>query len=74
MEHPIQANAVRFHNIEFSSEGIALLSQNSKLLFVTQKDIRQITLKYGFQSERPVVEILTCGASFQRENSAILNL
>lgn len=58
MEHPIQANAVRFHNIEFSPEGIALLSQNSKLLFVAKKEIRQITLKYGFQSERPIVEII----------------
>jgi hypothetical protein len=57
MEHPFQANAVRFHNIEFSPEGIALLSQNSKLLFVAKKEIRQITLKYGFQSERPIVEM-----------------
>jgi len=58
MEHPFQANAVRFHNIEFSPEGIALLSQNSKLLFAAKKDITKITLKYGFQSERPIVEII----------------
>jgi hypothetical protein len=58
MEHPVQANAVRFHNVEFSPEGIALLSQNSKMLFVAKKDIHQITLKYGFQSERPIVEII----------------
>jgi hypothetical protein len=58
MEPPIQATAVRFHDIEFSDDGITLLSQNSKLLFVAKKDIRQITLKYGFQSERPIVEII----------------
>ena len=58
MEHPDQATAVRFHNVEFSSEGVTLLSQNSKLLFVAKKDIVQITLKYGFQSERPIVEIV----------------
>jgi hypothetical protein len=37
---------------------VTLLSQNSKLLFVAKKDVRQITLKYGFQSERPIVEIV----------------
>ena len=49
---------VRFHNVGFSAEGVILFDQQSQILLVEKKDIRQITLKYGFQSERPLVEII----------------
>lgn len=58
MESPKQANGVRFHNIAFDSQGITLLSGQSKLLFIAKNDIRKITLKHGFQSERPIIQVL----------------
>jgi len=57
MERPTEAMAVRFHDVEFSPQGITLLSQQSKLLYLAKQDIRKITLKKGFQSERPIAEI-----------------
>lgn len=57
MENSSQAYAVRFHDIEFRPEGVTLLSYQSKLLFLAKQDIRQITLKQGFQSERPIAEV-----------------
>lgn len=58
MENSFQTNAVRFHDVEFGPQGITLLSQQSKLLFLPKQDIRKITLKKGFQSERPIAEIV----------------
>ena len=58
MEDPSQTTTVRFHNVEFSVQGISLLDQQSKIVSVTKKDIRTITLKHGFQSERPLVEVV----------------
>lgn len=57
METFTEATAVRFHDVEFSPQGITLLSQQSKLLYLAKQDIRKITLKKGFQSERPIAEI-----------------
>ena len=56
MEKPAQVDAVRFHNVEFSAQSVALFDQQNKILTVLKKDVRQIILKYGFQSERPVVQ------------------
>jgi len=56
MEKPAQVAAVRFHDVEFSPQSVALFDQQSKILTVLKKDVRQIILKYGFQSERPVVQ------------------
>ncbi|HET9905552.1 MAG TPA: hypothetical protein VFQ23_02890 [Anaerolineales bacterium] len=58
MENSAEAMAVRFHDVEFSPQGITLLSQQSKLLYLAKQDIRKITLKKGFQAERPIAEIL----------------
>jgi len=57
MEEPIQVNGVRFHNVEFSNQDVTLLDQQNKILSVSKKDVRQITLKYGFQSERPFIQV-----------------
>jgi len=56
MEKAPPINTVKFHNVEFSAHGVALLDQQSKILSIPKQDIRQIILKYGFQSERPVAE------------------
>jgi len=56
MEKPARVDAVRFHNVEFSAQSVALFDQQNKILTVLKKDVRQIILKYGFQSERPVVQ------------------
>jgi hypothetical protein len=58
MENPAQITAVRFHNVEFSIQSISLLDQKSKIASVAKKDIRTITLRYGFQSERPFIEVI----------------
>lgn len=58
MENPDQVNGIRFHDIVFDPQGMTLLSQQSKLLFVDKNDIQKITLEHGFQSERPVAEIV----------------
>lgn len=58
MENPAQITAVRFHNVEFSVQSVALLDQQSKIVSVAKKDVRTITLKYGFQSERPFIEVI----------------
>jgi hypothetical protein len=57
MENPEQFQAVRFHNVEFSVQSVALLDQQNKILTVSKKDIRSVILKYGFQSERPFVQV-----------------
>jgi len=48
---------VRFQNKEFSTQDMTLLDQQSKILSVAKKDVQKITLKYGFQSERPFVQV-----------------
>ena len=58
MNNSTGLNVVRFHNVGFSAEGVTLFDQQSKILFVAKKDIRQITLKYGYQSERPIVQVI----------------
>ncbi len=58
MENPNQINRVRFQDIVFDAEGINLLSGQSKILFIAKRDIQKITLKHGFQSERPIAEIV----------------
>ena len=58
MENPDQVNGIRFHDIVFDPQGMTLLSQQSKLLFVDKNDIQKITLEHGFQSERPIAEVV----------------
>lgn len=58
MENFTGTNGVRFHNVVFDTEGVTLYDRQSKLLHVLKKDIREITLKYGFQSERPIMQVL----------------
>ena len=58
MENPNQVNEVRFHDVAFDAQGISLLSHQSKLLFFGKNDIRRITHKHGFRSERPIAEIV----------------
>jgi hypothetical protein len=58
MEDLNRANGVRFHDILFDQHGISLLSGQSKLLFIEKKEVQKIVLKHGFQSERPIVQIL----------------
>jgi hypothetical protein len=58
MDNQNQFDAVRYQTVEFSNRGVTLFDGQSKLLFVDKIDIRQITLKFGLQSERPVVEIV----------------
>jgi hypothetical protein len=58
MENPNQANGIRFHDVIIDTQGITLLSGQSKLLFVAKTDIQKITLKHGFQSERPIAQII----------------
>jgi hypothetical protein len=57
MENPTRFDTVRFQNVEFSAESVSLLDQQSKILTILKKDIRAIVLKYGFQSERPFVQV-----------------
>jgi len=68
MENPAQANTVKFHNVGFSDNSMILFDQRSQILSVAKSDIRKINLKYGFQSERPIVEamfgIVLIGAGF----------
>jgi hypothetical protein len=56
MENPAQVSAVRFHNVEISDQYMTLFDQQYKILSIPRKDVRKITLKYGFQSERPIVQ------------------
>lgn len=58
MDNLNQFDAVRFQSVEFSNQGITLLSGQSKIHFLNKKEIRNITLKYGFQSERPAAEVI----------------
>jgi len=57
METSDPNNNVRFQNIQFSIQDVTLLDQQSKILSVAKKDVRKISLKYGFQSERPLVQV-----------------
>jgi len=58
MEEDNQKRAVRFQNVKFSTQNITLLSGKSNLASVEKNDVRKITLKYGFQSERPVIQVI----------------
>lgn len=58
MENSTEAKGVRFHNVVFDAEGVILFDRQSRLLSVPKKDIRHITLKHGFQSERPIAQVL----------------
>jgi hypothetical protein len=58
MENPVQFGSVRFHNIIFGAESMMLYSGQSKLLSVEKKNIRNIVLRYGFQSERPIAQVI----------------
>lgn len=58
MDNSTGLNAVRFHNVGFGTEGVTLFDQQSKISFVAKKDIRRITLKYGYQSERPLLQVI----------------
>ena len=58
MKNDDQIRIIRFQNVEFSEQNITLLSRQSKLASVEKKSIRKITLKYGFQSERPVIQFI----------------
>ncbi len=58
MENFSGTNGVRFHSIVFDTEGVTLYDRQIRLLHVPKKDIRHITLKHGFQSERPTAQIL----------------
>jgi hypothetical protein len=58
MKNSTEAKGVRFHNVVFDTEGIILFDRQSRLLSVPKKDIRHITLKHGFQSERPIAQVL----------------
>ena len=57
METTDLIDKVRFQNIEFSTQDMTLLDKQSKILSVAKKDVQKITLKYGFQSERPFVQV-----------------
>jgi hypothetical protein len=58
MDNVDRYNSVRFQDVEFNDQGITLFSQQSRLLSIDKKEIRKVILKYGFQSERPAVEII----------------
>ena len=58
MNDPAQVKAVRFHNVGLDVKNIILYDQRSKILSVAKSDIRKITLKYGFQSERPTIQVI----------------
>ena len=58
MDDQNQFDTVRYQGVEFSNRGVTLFGGQSKLLFVDKKDIRKINLQYGFQSERPIAEIV----------------
>jgi len=58
MDDPAQVGNVRFHNVGFSIKNMVLFDQRSQILSVAKSDIRKITLKHGFQSERPVVQVV----------------
>jgi len=58
MDNPDQVNGIRFHDVVFDADGMKLYSRQSKLLSVEKKNIRSITLKHGFQSERPIAQII----------------
>jgi hypothetical protein len=58
MENPRQDSGVRFHDVVFDTDSMRLYSHQSKLLSVEKKNIRGITLKHGFQSERPIAQII----------------
>jgi len=57
MDNLNQLDSVRFQTVEINNQSITLLNHQSKILSVDKKDVRKITLMYGFQSERPLVEI-----------------
>lgn len=58
MKDSLQMSGVRFHDVVFDTESVALYSQQSKLLAVEKKNIRNIVLRYGFQSERPIAQVV----------------
>jgi hypothetical protein len=58
MENPNQESSVRLHDVVFDTNRMILYGRQSKLLSVEKKNIRSITLKHGFQSERPIAQII----------------
>jgi hypothetical protein len=58
MDAAAQIKSARFHNVGFDVQSIILFDQHSRILSIAKKDIRRITLKYGFQSERPAVQAI----------------
>ena len=58
MESIDQIKTVRFHNVEFNTHEVSLLDQQSKIATVLKNDIREIVLKYGYQSERPLIQVV----------------
>ena len=58
MENPAQVGTVRFHDVVFNTDSMMLYSRQSKLLSVEKRNIRSITLRYGFQSERPIAQVI----------------
>ena len=58
MENPAQVGTVRFHDVVFDTDTMMLYSRQSKLLSVEKRNIRSITLRYGFQSERPIAQVI----------------
>jgi hypothetical protein len=52
------APAVQFSNVVFGSNDIVLVDHGKLILSIPRSDIRRILLKYGYQSERPIVQVL----------------
>ena len=57
MEKLTETDEIRFHNVGFSSLNISLFDKQYKLAVVAKKDVHQVILKYGFQSERPFLQV-----------------
>jgi len=53
---------VEYLGVRFSPKGVAHIEGGQKLWFVPKEKIRQITLRQGFQAERPLVQTLFSAA------------
>ena len=51
-------HAVQFTSVVFKAESMELLSHGRTILSIPKKEILRITLKYGYQSERPLAQVL----------------
>jgi len=49
---------VEYLGVRFSQKGVAHMEGGQRLWFVPKEKIRQITLRQGFQAERPLVQTL----------------